>query len=77
MPVLHGTQTWQRICLKLKYKEHISNEHYEKLNWLPINQRFKQCVASTMFKFVQNICPASSNKVFRPLENIRINARNS
>ena len=39
---------------KLQFGEHISNEHLEKLNWLPIDQRFKQSVTSTVFKFVQN-----------------------
>ena len=29
-----------RFCLKLQSREHISNEHFHKLNWLPINQRF-------------------------------------
>ena len=28
-----------RFCLKLQCREHISNEHFQKLNWLPINQR--------------------------------------
>ena len=66
-----------RFCLKLQCREHISNKHFQKLNWLPINQRFKQCVTSTVFKFVQNKCPAYMNDVFRPAENIRINTRNS
>ena len=63
--------------MKLQSKEHISNEHFHKLNWLPINQRFQQCVTSTVFKFVQNKCPAYMNEVFRPAENMRINTRNS
>ena len=66
-----------RFCLKLQYREHISNEHFQKLNWLPINQRFKQCVTSIVFKFVQNKCSAYVNEVFSSAENIRINARNS
>ena len=33
-----------RFCLKLQSREHISNEHFHKLNWLPINQMFQQCV---------------------------------
>ena len=65
------------FCLKLQREEHISNEHFQKLNWLPINQMFKQCVTSTIFKFVQNKCPAYMNEVFRPAENIRINTRNN
>ena len=61
-----------RFCLKLQCREHIS-----KLNWLQINQRFKQCVTSTVFKFVQNKCPAYMNEVFRPAANVRINTRSS
>ena len=52
-------------------------EHFEKLNWLLINQRFKQSVTSTVFKFVQNKCTAYMNEVFRTAENIRINTRKS
>ena len=55
----------------------ISNEHFEKLNCLSINQNFKQCVTSIVFKFVQNKCQAYMNEVFRRAENIRINTRNS
>ena len=61
-----------RFCLKLQCREHIS-----KLNWLQINQRFKQCVTFTVFKFVQNKCPAYMNEVFRPAANVRINTRSS
>ena len=75
---LHVTQNkCIRFCLKLQCREHISNEHFQKLNWLPINQRFKQCVTCTVFKFVQNKCSAYMNDIFRPAENIRINTRNS
>ena len=63
--------------MKLQCREHISNEYFQKLNWLPINQRFKQCDNSTVFKFVQSKCPAYMNEIFRPTENIRINIRNS
>ena len=88
--VLRGTQTWQkklkdklqvtqnkciRFCLKLQCREHISNKLFQKLNWLPINQRFKQCVSSTIFKFAQNKYQAYMNEVFRSNENIRINTR--
>ena len=43
-----------RFCLKLQYREHISNEHFQKLNWLPINQRFKQCVSHAVFSNLFN-----------------------
>ena len=66
-----------RFYLKLQCREHISNEHFQKLNWLLINQRFKQYVTSAVFKFVQNKCPAYMDEVFRSAENIRINTRNN
>ena len=47
------------------------------MNWLPINQRFIKFVTATVFKFVQNKCPAYMNDVFGPAENMRINTRNS
>ena len=66
-----------RFCLKLQSREHISNVHFHKMNWLPINQRFQQCAMSTVFKFVQNKCPVYMNEAFRLAENLRINTRNS
>ena len=47
-----------RFCLKIQCREYISNEHFQKLSWLPVNQSFKQFVTSTVFKFVQNKCSA-------------------
>ena len=91
MSTLRGTQVWQKIpkdklqvtqnkcikfCFKLKCREHISNEHFERLNWLLTNLRFKQGVATTVFKFVQNKCSAYTNEIFRSTENIRMNTRN-
>ena len=72
-----GGSNWPPAFLGLKCREYVSNEHFEKLNWPPINQRFKQCVTSTVFKFVQNKCPAYMNEVSRSAENLRINTRNS
>ena len=66
-----------KFCLKLQCKEYISNEHFQKLNWLPINQRFKQCATSAVFKFVQSKSPVYMNQVFRLAENKRMNTRNS
>ena len=63
-----------RFCLKLQSREHVSNEHFGKLNRLPI--RSQQCVTFTVFKFVQNKCPAYMNELFRSAENMRINTRN-
>ena len=48
-----------------------------KLNWLPTNQRLKQCVTTALFKFVQNKHPGYMNEVFKLAEQTRINTRNS
>ena len=87
MSSLHGTQIWQKklkdklhvthnksiwFCWKLNCQKYILNEHFEKLNWLSTNQRFKQGVIHTVFK-----CPDYMNETFMPTENTRISTRNS
>ena len=91
MPVPCGSQTCQRNE-KISYKLHktnvldiawnykignILNENFHELNWLPIKWMFHQCVASSVFKFVQNQCLAYMNEVFWPAENVRIDTRKS
>ena len=44
---------------------HISQNEFEKLNWLPISDRINQCILSTTFKFVNNIGPNYLNEVFQ------------
>ena len=33
-----------RFNLELQCREDVSNEHIQKLKWLPMNHRFKQCI---------------------------------
>ena len=44
---------------------HISQNEFEKLNWLPLSDRINQCVLSTTFKFVNDIGPNYLNEVFQ------------
>ena len=44
---------------------HISQNEFEKLNWLPISDTTKQCVLTTTFKFVNDISPNYLNEVFQ------------
>lgn len=67
-------QIWHQT---LRYWKYISNKHFKKLKWLPINQRLKQYVTSREFTLVQNKCPAWMNKIFRPTEDIKISTRKS
>ena len=70
LQVTHNKSIW--FCWKLNCRKYILNEHFEKLNWLSTNQRFKQGVIHTVFK-----CPAYMNEIFMPTENTRISTRNS
>ena len=43
---------------------HISQNEFEKLNWLPISDRINKCVLSATFKFVNDVGPNFLNEVF-------------
>ena len=44
---------------------HISQNEFEKLNWLPISDKINQCVFLTTFKFVSDIGPNYLNEMFQ------------
>ena len=54
-----------RFCLNLDKMTHISQNEFEKLNWLPISYRINQCVLSTTFKFVNDVGPNYLNELFQ------------
>ena len=56
-----------RFCLNLDKMAHISQNEFEKLNWLPISDRINQCILSTTFKFVNDMGPNYLNEVFNGL----------
>ena len=39
-----------RFCLQLDKMTHISYKEFETLNWLPVTERFNQCINSIVFK---------------------------
>ena len=39
-----------RFCLQLDKMSHISQKEFETINWLPIKERYNQCVNSIAFK---------------------------
>ena len=43
---------------------HISQKEFETINWLPIKERYNQCVNSIAFKYFDNQCPHYLNEVF-------------
>ena len=54
-----------RFCLNFGKMAHISQNEFEKLNWLPISDKTNQCVLSTTFKFFNEISPSHLNEVFQ------------
>ena len=53
-----------RFCLQLGNRSHIGAIEFKQINWLPIHERFGQCVCSTIFKFFKNNCPAYVDEMF-------------
>ena len=53
------------FCLNLDKMAHISQNEFEKLNWLTISDKINQCVLSTTFKFVNDVGPKYLNEVFQ------------
>ena len=75
------TQTSQnkciRFCLQLDKMTHMSHKELETLNWLPVAERFNQCINSVVFKYVNNQCPNYLNEVFQTAPENNIQTRGS
>ena len=39
------------FCLQFNNREQVVTEHFDMINWFPIDQRFKQCLFTSAFKF--------------------------
>ena len=55
-----------RFCLNVNSKAHIGLTEFEIINWLPINDRFEQCISSMTFKYFNNLNALYMNDVFKP-----------
>ena len=56
---------------------HISQKEFETINWLPIKERYNQCVNSIAFKYFDNHCPHYLNEVFMKALEFSSSLRNS
>ena len=43
-----------RFCLQLDKMTHISHKEFETLNWLPVTERFNQCINSIVLSTLAN-----------------------
>ena len=54
-----------RFCLQLDNKAHVRKTEFKQINWLPVNYRFRQCLAAAnVFKFFDDKCPLYIRDVF-------------
>ena len=56
-----------RFCLRLGNRTHIGTDEFRKMNWLPIKQRFEQCVCVNIYKFFNNLSPVYLSEIFHPI----------
>ena len=66
-----------RFCLQLDKKTWIGVDEFEEINWLNINDRFSQCVLSSIYKFFNSESPVYFNEIYLPDEPSNINTRSS
>ena len=66
-----------RFCLQLDKMSHISQKEFETINWLPVKERYNQCVNSSAFKYFDNQCPHYLNEVFMKAPESSLSLRNS
>ena len=66
-----------RFCLKLGKRTHIGAKEFNNLKWLPVEQRFHQCLCVNTFKYFNDICPLYLKDIFQPTERTHINTQSS
>ena len=66
-----------RFCLQLEKKTQTGVAKFKEINWLNINDRFSQCVLSSIYKFFNSESPEYFNEIYFPAEPSNINTRSS
>ena len=66
-----------RFCLQLDNKAHVGITEFKQINWLPVNYRFRQCLAANVFKFFDDKCPLYMRDIFDKLCISQASTRNS
>ena len=52
-------------------------KHFEKINWLPVSERFNQYLCSNAFKFFKETCPLYFHDIYRQSGQNQANTRSS
>ena len=53
-----------RFCLSLGSRSHIGAHEFETINWLPVSERFQQCVITHVFKQKNKLAPKFMDEMF-------------
>ena len=52
------------FLLQLDNRAHVGITEFKKINWLPVDYRFRQCLAGNTFKFFDDRCPLDMRDIF-------------
>ena len=55
-----------RFCLQVDSRSHIRIKEFEQINWLPVSERFNQCICSNAFKLLNENCPLILCDLYKP-----------
>ena len=64
-----------RFCLQLDSRSHIGIKEFEQIIWLPVSERFNQCICSNALKFFNENCPLYLPDLYIPSGQNQINTR--
>ena len=64
-----------RFCHQLDSRSHTGIK--EQINWLPVSERFNQCICSNAAKCFNENCPLYSYDLYKPFGQDQINTRSS
>ena len=62
-----------RFCLQLDKKTRIGVAEFKEINWLNINDRFSQCVLSSIYTFFNSESLEYFNEIYFPVKSSNIN----
>ncbi len=56
-------------------RDHVGEAEFRKINWLPVQARFEQCVSTHIFKYINNGSPVYMKDLFVTAEQTKIKTR--
>ena len=64
-----------RFCLKLDDRFRLKSKEFERINWLPVQERISQCALCNVYKFFSKHSPDYFEELFFPTEETAIRTR--